>query len=159
MTTEKVLGTRFLKASLIYLGIGAVFGAVMTIQPIYEFVVLSSLFQRAHAHMGLIGWICMAMIGLTYLSLDRLGKKIYSEKLGNVGFWLLNIGITIEFIVLMLGGYTEANKYVAGDINAETSTVPFTMFVMIFAFVMAIGLLMSVYNLYKTLDSNVSNII
>ena len=60
---EKILGIKFLKASLIYFIIGVTMGAIMTIGPIYDFVILSTLFKRAHAHINLLGWVSLSLIG------------------------------------------------------------------------------------------------
>lgn len=148
---EDTLGKKFLMASLIYFAITVTMGATMTIEPIYRFTVLSSMFQRAHAHIGLIGWVSLSIIGFIYISLKNIDKSMYSERLGNMGLWLLNIGISFEFIVLLLGGYNQAYLYAYQDPSAHASTIPFTMFTLIFALVMIIGAYMTVYNLYKTL--------
>lgn len=148
---EDTLGRKFLMASLIYFAITVTMGAITTVEPIYRFTVLSSLFQRAHAHIGLIGWMSLSVIGFVYMSLKNIDKPMYSERLGNMGFWLFNIGISFEFIVLLLGGYNQAHLYTHQDPSAHTSTIPFTMFVLIFALVITVGAYMTVYNLYKTL--------
>ncbi len=151
---EKTLGVKFLKASLIYFIIGVTMGAIMTIGPIYDFVVLSKLFERAHAHINLIGWVSLSIIGfIYYFLLGNLDKPLYSEKLGNMGFWLINIGISAEFVALLMGGYAQASSFQAGNFAmAHVSTVPYTMLTIIFAFVIMIGVYMSIYNIYKTLS-------
>lgn len=148
---EDTLGRKFLMASLIYFAITVTMGTIMTIEPVYRFTVLSSMFQRAHAHIGLIGWVSISIIGFMYISLKNIDIPIYSERLGNMGFWLFNIGISFEFIVLLLGGYNQAYLYTFQDPSAHASTIPFTMFVFIFASVMVVGAYLTVYNLYKTL--------
>lgn len=151
---EKTLGIKFLKASLIYFIIGVTMGAIITIEPIYDFVVLSQLFERAHAHINLIGWVSLSIIGfIYYIILENLGKPLYSEKLGDMGFWLINIGICTEFIALLVGGYAQASSFQAGNIAiAHVSTVPYMMLIIIFAFVMMIGVYLTAYNIYKTLN-------
>ncbi len=151
---EKKLGIKFLQTSLMYFAISVSMGTIMTISPVYKFVVLSVLFARAHAHISLIGWVSLAIIGFTYYAiLGNLGKPMYSERLGNTGFWLLNIGIFIEFISLLAGGFNQAYLYVAEDPTAHISTIPYTMFILIFACVMLIGAYITIYNIYKTLKS------
>ena len=142
----KTLGVKFLKASLIYFIIGVTMGAIITIGPIYDFVVLSKLFERAHAHINLIGWVSLSIIGfIYYLILGNIGKPLYSEWLGNMGFWLINIGICAEFVALLLGGIAQASSFQAGNFVIM-------MLIVIFAFVMMIGVYFSVYNIYKTLN-------
>ena len=155
---EKTLGIRFLKASLIYFIIGVTMGTIITIEPIYDFVVLSKLFERAHAHINLIGWVSLSIIGfIYYIILANFGKPLYSERLGNMGFWLLNIGISAEFIALLVGGYAQASAFQAGNFEiAHESVVPYMMLIIIFAFVMMIGVYCSAYNIYKTLIADKS---
>jgi cbb3-type cytochrome oxidase subunit 1 len=152
---EKALGLRFLKASLVYFVIGVTMGAIITVTPVYDFVVLSKLFERAHAHINLIGWVSLSIIGfIYYFVLGNLGKPMYSERLGDMGFWLINIGLSFEFIVLLLGGYAQASSFESGNVAAALSiTLPYDMFLIIFAFVMLIGFYLSVYNIYKTMSS------
>ena len=141
----KTLGVKFLKVSLIYFIIGVTMGAIMTIGSIYDFVILSKLFERAHAHINLIGWVSLSIMGFIYLILGNLGKPLYNEKLGNMGFWLINIGICAEFVALLIGGYAQASLFQAGNYVIK-------MLIVIFAFVMMIGVYFSVYNIYKTLN-------
>jgi len=149
---EKTLGTKFIKASLIYFIIGVTMGAIMTIGPIYDFILLSRLFIRAHAHINLIGWVSLSIIGFIYYLISKNSDQpLYSEKLGNMGFWLLNIGIAAEFVVLIIGGCIQASSFQTGDfIRAPVSAVPYTMLTVIFAFVITVGIYMSIYNIYKT---------
>lgn len=150
---ENRLGKMFLEASLLYFGMSVTMGAIMTIVPIYRFIIMSSLFSRAHAHLSLIGWLSLAVIGFIYLVLGHINKPVYSEKLGDMGFSLLNIGIFVEFITLIAGGYSQAYAYMIGDPNAHIVPVPYTMFTIIFAFVMMVGSYMTIYNIYKTLKT------
>lgn len=150
---ENRLGKMFLTASLLYFGMSVTMGAIMTIVPVYRFIVMSGLFARAHAHLSLIGWLSLATIGFIYLILEHFNKPIYSEKLGDMGFSLLNIGIFVEFVTLIAGGYSQAYAYMSGDPNAHMVSVPYTMFTIVFAFVMMIGSYMTIYNIYKTLKT------
>ena len=136
---DKKFGVYFLKASIIYFCISVTMGAIMTLIPVYNFVMLSILFARAHAHLSLIGWVSMSIIGFMYMSLGYLNKPMYSERLGYVGFSLLNIGLIAEFATLTVGGYVQSSSYVMGHTDAYTDSDPFTTFTVIFAFVMAVG--------------------
>ena len=75
----------------------------------------------------------------------NLYKPLYSEWLGNMGFWVINIGICAEFVALLLGGIAQASSFQAGNFVIM-------MLIVIFAFVMMIGVYFSVYNIYKTLN-------
>lgn len=150
-------GLKFLKASVIYFIIGVTMGAILTIKPVHDFVVLSDLFMGAHSHIDLLGWVSFAVIGAIYLLLPgNINKSLYSEKLATLSFWLLNIGVVVMFILLLVAGYTEAALVKAGNKEmVDAATAPYMMLIMVFAFVIIIGVYLFAYNLYKTLSSNV----
>ena len=150
---NKKFGIYFLKASLIYFGISITIGAIMTLIPVYNFVMLSILFARAHAHLSLIGWVSMSIIGFMYIALGHINKPVYSERWGYSGFCLLNVGLLAEFATLTAGGYVQASSYIMGHQDAYTDSYPFTTFTVIFAFVMAAGAYMTIYNIYRTMNT------
>lgn len=150
---NRKLGVNFLKVSLIYFSMSMIMGTIMTLVPVYNFVMSSILFARAHAHLSLIGWASFAIIGFMYMGLDYLNKPMYSERLGFCGFYLFNIGIFAEVATLIVGGYNQACSVMSGDAQSFTYAVPYTMFTIIFAFVMMVGGYMTIYNIYKTLNT------
>lgn len=153
------LGVKFLKASLVYFIIGITMGASYTIKPVHDFIALSPLFAGAHSHISLLGWVSFAVMGAIYsLSTGSLNKSLYSEKLGNISFWLLNTGVAAMFILLLIAGYTEASLIKAGSGGAtvEAATAPYMILVMVFGGVIAAGAYLFAYNVYKTLSSRTS---
>jgi len=152
------LGVKFLKASLVYFIIGITIGASYTIKPVHDFIALSPLFAGAHSHISLLGWVSFAVMGAIYsLSTGSLNKSLYSERLGNISFWLLNTGVAAMFILLLLAGYTEASLIRAGNsAMVEAATAPYMILVMVFGGVIAIGAYLFAYNVYKTLSSRTS---
>ncbi len=149
---NKELGKNFIKISLIYFGISIVTGTLMTIVPVYRFVMRSTLFARAHAHLSLIGWVSFAIIGFIYVTLGYLERPMYSERLGNIGLFLLSFGVISEFITLVVGGCAQACEYLAGDPGAHTSAFTYTTFAIIFSFVIMTGACATIYNIYKTFN-------
>jgi heme/copper-type cytochrome/quinol oxidase subunit 1 len=77
----------FVKASLIYLGIGAITGIIMILWPDIRFTV-----ARVHTHINLLGFMAMMIYGVGYHILPRfMGRPVYSARLGNTQVWLANI--------------------------------------------------------------------
>jgi len=77
----------FVKASLIYLGIGALMGGWMILSPDIRFVL-----TRVHVHILLLGFMAMMIYGVGYHILPRfMGRPAYSHRLGNIQAWLANI--------------------------------------------------------------------
>jgi cbb3-type cytochrome oxidase subunit 1 len=88
----------FIKASLIYLGIGTVMGVWMVLFPEVRFAL-----TRVHVHILLLGFMAMMIYGVGYHILPRfMGRPVYSTLLGNVQVWLANltlIGLCISWIL------------------------------------------------------------
>jgi cytochrome c oxidase cbb3-type subunit 1 len=88
----------FVKASMIYLGIGAITGLCMLLWPDIRFIV-----TRVHTHINLLGFMAMMIYGVGYHILPRfMGRPVYSHRLGNIQVWLANItlvGLSISWIL------------------------------------------------------------
>lgn len=152
---KTAFGLKFLKVAVVYFIIGVTMGAVYTIKPVHDFIVFSDLFAGAHAHVNLLGWVSFAAIGAIYIVLTgNLNRSLYSERLGNISFWLLNIGVPAMMILLLIAGYTEASLVKAGSKEmVDAATAPYMILIMVFAFVIIIGVYLFAYNVYKTISS------
>ena len=88
----------FVKASLIYLGIGVVTGVCMVLWPDVRFTV-----TRVHTHINLLGFMAMMVYGVGYHILPRfMGRPVYSHRLGNLQVWLANmtlVGLCISWVL------------------------------------------------------------
>src|SRR3989337_3902348 len=132
------LGEKFLKTSLIYFVIGVTMGASLTLKPVHDFAIQSPLFAGAHSHINLLGWVSLAIIGGIHLLLKD--KPLHSEKLGNAGFWLLNAGIVVMFILMLIAGYIWSSLSVAGNgAMIDAAIGPYMILIMVFGIVIAIG--------------------
>jgi cytochrome c oxidase cbb3-type subunit 1 len=88
----------FVKASLIYLGIGTILGVFILFWPDLRFTV-----ARIHVHILLLGFMGMMIYGVGYHILPRfMGRPVYSHRLGNIQAWLANItliGLSLSWIL------------------------------------------------------------
>jgi cbb3-type cytochrome oxidase subunit 1 len=88
----------FVKASLIYLGLGAITGIGMVLWPGIRFTI-----ARVHTHINLLGFMAMMIYGVGYHILPRfMGRPVYSAHLGNAQAWLANmtlVGLSISWIL------------------------------------------------------------
>jgi len=88
----------FIKASLIYLGIGAILGVFILLWPDLRFTV-----TRVHVHILLLGFMGMMIYGVGFHILPRfMGRPVYSHRLGNVQVWLANItliGLSLSWVL------------------------------------------------------------
>lgn len=95
----------FVKASLIYLGIGVITGFIMVAHPDLRYTL-----TRVHTHINLLGFMAMMVYGVGYHILPRfMGRPVYSHRLGNLQVWLANIsliGLSISWILeATVGGF------------------------------------------------------
>ena len=88
----------FVKASLIYLGMGVILGLLMVLMPDTRFTL-----TRVHVHILLLGFMTMMIYGVGYHILPRfMGRPVYSHRLGNIQVWLANItlvGLSASWIL------------------------------------------------------------
>jgi len=88
----------FVKAGLIYFGMGTIMGICMVVWPDIRFTL-----TRVHVHTLLLGFMAMMIYGVGYHILPRfMGRPIYSHRLGNAQVWVANIsliGLSISWIL------------------------------------------------------------
>jgi cbb3-type cytochrome oxidase subunit 1 len=106
MTTDiETRGTRmaqiWIKLAALYLLIGVVFGMAMAGSHSFEFI-------PVHAHINLLGWATMALVGIIYYLFPRAG----GSRLGLWHFWLHNLALPVAMIALFftLAGHPQLEK-------------------------------------------------
>lgn len=115
----------------------------------------------AHVHIGGLGWNGMLTFGMLYWLIPRMwGKKLFSETLANVHFWIATLGILLYAIPMYWAGFTQGLMW--QDFNPdgtlvnkdflETVTQLRYMYMMraLGGGLYIIGALVMVYNLVKT---------
>ncbi len=90
----------FIGMSIIYLFAASIFGIVMLAYPgmlTLKFV---------HSHLNMLGWVSMMIFGVGYHILPRfMGRPLKSPKLGEIQFWLANIGLIGMLLFYTLGSF------------------------------------------------------
>ncbi|MFQ6050799.1 MAG: cbb3-type cytochrome c oxidase subunit I [Candidatus Hydrothermarchaeota archaeon] len=90
------LTLRFFGIAILYFLIAITLGLLMIANVIPNFL-------GAHAHLALIGWVSLTIMGAEYQMVPMLAlKELYSEKLSNIQFWMVNsgaIGIFFAFVI------------------------------------------------------------
>jgi cbb3-type cytochrome oxidase subunit 1 len=91
----------FVKASLIYLGVGVILGVLMVTWIDLRFPAM----VWVHSHILLLGFMAMMIYGVGYHILPRfMGRPVYSQRLGNIQVWLANITLVgLAFSSIMMG--------------------------------------------------------
>jgi len=126
----------FIVMSVVYLGIAAVMGIVMLARQ----NVLALKF--VHSHLNMLGWVSMMIYGVGYHILPRfMGRALYSNKIGEVQFYLSNISLVAMLLFYTLNVYDPGPVYLAVTVASGA--------------VQALAILMFLYNMLMTLLTKV----
>jgi cytochrome c oxidase cbb3-type subunit I/II len=115
----------------------------------------------AHVHVGALGWNGFLTFGVLYWLWPRMhNTELYSRKLANTHFWVGTLGIIFYAVPLYFAGWTQALMWkeftpegtLAWGNFLETvkQIVPMYMLRTVGGSLFFIGILLGVYNLYKT---------
>jgi len=89
---------RFIKASLVWFGLGITLGVAMAVQPAL------AAYRVAHMHMNLLGFVTMMIFGVAYHVIPRFtGHALYSRRLAGAHWWISNAGLALLVTGFALG--------------------------------------------------------
>jgi cbb3-type cytochrome oxidase subunit 1 len=124
----------FIRASLVWLGIGILLGLAMAWWPGHTLV-----YRPAHAHANLLGFVSMMIFGVAYHVIPRFaGAPLRSRPLARVHLWLANLGLAG-----LVGGWV-GRVWVGAPANGLLH---------LGAALTAAGAFCFVYNIWRTLDA------
>lgn len=123
---------RFIKAALVWLGLGVTLGVAMAAHPLWI------IYRPAHVHMNLLGFVTMMIYGVGYHVVPRFfGHPLHSPKLGAVHWWLSNVGLAA-----MVVGFVMAPHFGQKSIPVLSSG----------GVLSALGAFAFIYNVWRTID-------
>lgn len=109
------VGGRFVMAGTIWYFIVGIQGPVQAL-PTVQRVTHFSNWVVAHAHIGVLGFSAMIAMGTIYFLIPEItGRKLYSDKLADVHYWLTLFGVTSFFMVLTAAGLVQGNAWLNGE--------------------------------------------
>jgi hypothetical protein len=102
MNTQRV-GLDWLQLAAIYFSLAVLLGLGMGMSGNHRLLAV-------HAHLNLLGWVSMALIGLIYRHFPAAGQN----RLARVQFWLHNLGLPVMMVALtfMLLGHPQVEPVV-----------------------------------------------
>jgi len=90
----------FIVMSIIYLAVASVLGIAMVSNPSLMHL------KFLHSHLNMLGWVSMMIFGVGYHILPRFaGKPIKSVGMGEIQFWLANIGLVGMLLFYVLDSF------------------------------------------------------
>lgn len=124
---------RFIRSSLLWLGVGVAIGVAMAVWPYY-----GAAYRPAHMHANLLGFVSMMIFGVGYHVLPRfVGAALHSRSLPVVHLWLANLGLAGLVAGWMLRPHVGA---AAGLVHVG-------------AVLSAAGAFLFIYVIWRTLDA------
>jgi cytochrome c oxidase cbb3-type subunit I len=125
MTDNKSL-TKFFVASALFFIWVTVQGALQAQKPIHDFIAEgpAQIIPGAHAHVGLLGWVSIAMYGLLYYMVPLVsGKPLSWPKLVNWVFWLETVTVALMAGLMIWDGVVAGMAFKAGASAANLDAV------------------------------------
>jgi len=96
----------FIVMSVVYLGIAAILGIIMLGNQ------NAMAMKFVHSHLNMLGWVSMMIYGVGYHILPRfMGRALYSNKVGEVQFYLANISLVAMLLFYSLNVYSPGDLY------------------------------------------------
>jgi cytochrome c oxidase cbb3-type subunit I/II len=116
----------------------------------------------AHVHVGALGWNGFLTFGILYWLIPILWKtKLYSKKLANFHFWIGFLGIVFYALSMWFAGVTQSLMWkqftplgvlqYPNFLETVLQIVPMYVIRMIGGSLFFVGILVMVYNLFKTI--------
>lgn len=159
LRTDPIL--KFMIVSLSFYGMSTFEGPMMSIKTVNALSHYTD-WTIGHVHSGALGWVAFIVIGSVYSLLPRLYNKesMYSTDLINIHFWVSTIGVVLYIASMWIAGVMQGLMWRAVNddgtltyafIESIKATYPY--YVMRFGggLLFLAGMLIMVYNVYKTL--------
>lgn len=139
----------FMLSATVWLILGVAMGLVLALQFVFPdlfrgipWLVFSRL-RQAHTNTVMFAWLSGGMIGLWFYIIPRLtGRRLWSEKLGNLTMLLWNLALVIGIV---------------GILSAQTQSREYAEFIWTVDILVMIGLVMTMLNIYMTIGHRVES--
>jgi cbb3-type cytochrome oxidase subunit 1 len=123
--TNRLL-VKFVVAAVLFYAWNTVQGSLQAQGPIHEFIDQgpAGIIVGAHVHVGLVGWVSLALAALVYYLVPILsGKSIAAPRLVNWIFWIWVVGGTIQWILMIIVGIVAGNAFIAGTVGPQLEAI------------------------------------
>lgn len=139
----------FYFAAMAYYLLNCVQGAAQSVIAINH-TVHQTQWIAGHAHLALVGWISMGVLGVSYQLIPKLAGRELNVGLGKAHLWLANIGFIGMWITLSTAGILEAGLDGQAHVVIEETITPYLIGRFVFGTTFALGALVYAYNVYAT---------
>ena len=163
LRTDPVL--RMMVTAVAFYGMSTFEGPLMSVKAVNALSHYTD-WTIGHVHSGALGWVAYISFGACYMLVPMLWgrKRLYSNKLVNVHFWISTIGIVLYITAMWVSGIMQGLMWRAYDALgflqysfAETvdSMHPYYLIRAIGGLLFVIGAVIMAYNLWRTARGDV----
>jgi len=153
---------KFLVTAVTFYGMSTFEGPLMAIKSVNALSHYTD-WTIGHVHSGTLGWVGFMTFGCLYWLVPKLyGTKLHSDKWATTHFWLGTIGIVLYIVSMWISGVTQALmlKAVTTDgkllypefVETVAAIVPYYYMRLLGGMLYLAGILLAVYNFYKTVQ-------
>jgi cytochrome c oxidase cbb3-type subunit I/II len=152
---------KFLAVGVTYYGMSTFEGPMMSIKSVNSLSHYTD-WTIGHVHAGTLGWNSFIAFGVIYWALPRLYKtNLFSVKLATVHFWVGTIGLLLYQVAMWVAGITQGLMWRAFEpggrlmypdfIETVLAIVPLYWVRLLGGTFFLVGMLILVYNIYRTI--------
>jgi cbb3-type cytochrome oxidase subunit 1 len=124
---------RFIRSSLVWLGVGVLIGVAMALQP------AAAAYRTAHMHANLLGFVSMMIFGVAYHVIPRFtGRPLHSPRAAAAHLWIANAGLA----GMVAGFVLRVHRWEWGMPVLGVGAV-----------LSATGAMLFIHNIWRTLDA------
>ncbi|MGH9413640.1 MAG: cbb3-type cytochrome c oxidase subunit I, partial [Terriglobales bacterium] len=106
---------KFVFAGTIFYALTSIEGTLLALPSVQRITHFTNV-VIGHSHLGLLGFAGFIACGAGYGALREMYGEIYSERLANLQYWLMLIGIVGFTIVLDDAGFIQGNAWRNGEV-------------------------------------------
>jgi len=153
--------TKFFVLGITFYGLQTVQGPTQALRVVSQLIHYTD-WVPGHVHMGTMGWVTMTICASVYYVIPRIhGTEIYSEKIANVHFWLVLVGQLLFSITMWITGIQQGALWKVQNADGSlkysfmdglVKNYPYWHTRTLAGIVFAVGMLLFVYNVLKTIQ-------
>jgi cytochrome c oxidase subunit 1 len=129
--------------------LGGITGIFLAVFPV-DWQLHDTYFVVAHMHYVAFGGAAFAMMAGTYYWFPKMTGRMLNESMGKVSFWLVFVGFQVTFIVQHSAGLSGMPRRIF-EYSSGSGWHAYNLISTIGAFIIALGVLISVINVYRSL--------
>ena len=147
------IGGKFVFAGLVWYMLVCLQGPLQSLPYVQRLTHLNN-WVIAHAHIAVLGFSGFIGLGGIYFIIPRItGRPLYSNKLADIQYWLILIGLTGFFLVLTTAGLIQGNGWLNGEVVYRILPQIYVYFVLRASLGVLIvgGAILGLYNILRSL--------